>query len=110
MADETRHEQHCNGVPMNAIGFFGVHVLSCGVYDGKCFGEVTSTTYKKLFVKDGYLCGFMLIGNFERCGIYTYLVRNKIDLGSVDFEMLKDEPTLLAFSKDYRKEKFTRKV
>ncbi len=102
--------QLLNAVPMNAIGFYGLHVLSCGVYEGECIIKKDGVNLKKLYIKDGHLSGFMLIGDFLRAGIYTSLIRGKTPLDTVDMELLKDEPQLLAFSKEYRKDKLTRKV
>lgn len=54
-------------------------------------------------MKDGVLKGFILIGAPERAGIYTALVRERRSLSEVDFEMLKTEPRLSAFSAEERK-------
>ncbi len=99
-----------DGVPMNAIGFFGCHVLSCGSYDGECISKITDEYYKKFFVKDGKLCGFILINDFERAGIYTSLVREGTPLDDVNMDLLMEKPQLLAFSHDARKSKLARRV
>lgn len=99
-----------DAVPMNAIGFFDTHVLTAGVYEGEVFADVHDNVYKKLFVKDGYLVGFILINDFLRAGIYTSLIRGKTPLSEVDFSLLEQEPQLLAFSKDKRKEKLAQRV
>ncbi len=101
---------HSNAIPMNAIGFFGSHILTAGVYEGECISHIEGDVYKKLFVNDGKLCGFILINDFLRAGIYTQLVRDKVDLGTVDFELLKKSPQLLAYSKDERKQKLAYRV
>lgn len=95
-----------NAIPMNAIGFFGLHMMTAGVYDGEAYVEKTQTAYKKLFTKDGGLCGFILIGETARAGIYTSLIRNKIPLDTVDFEKLKKSATSMAFSPEKRKQMF----
>ncbi len=99
-----------NAVPLNAVGFFGWHVLTAGCYEGEAFEERTATTYKKLFVKEGRLVGFILLNDIQRAGIYTSLIREKTPLSEVDFELLKNAPQLLAFSKQARAAKLTRKV
>ena len=60
---------------------------------------------KKLYSKNGLLTGFILIGQTERAGIYTSLIRNKIPLNSVDYEALKKAPNLFAFGQEYRRNK-----
>ena len=94
-----------NALPMNSIGFGGLHCMSAGSPDGELFEEKTETSIKRLFVKNGLLTGFMLIGNCDRAGIYTSLIRNKTPLDSVDFELLKKAPALAAFGREYRGEK-----
>ena len=73
-------------------------------------GEVTEQrgegTLKRLFCKDGYLTGFMLIGDTGRAGIYTSLIRDRVPLDSVDFELLKKVVTSAAFSAETRGKKF----
>ena len=91
-------------IPMNAIGFFGLHLLTAGSYDGDELVEQGEGFYKKLIVKDGMLNGFILIGNVKRAGIYTALIRNRTPLSEVDFALLKDHPQLMAYSKEKRKE------
>ena len=67
-------------IPMNAIGFFGYHVITAGTYCGEVYVEKEDESYKKLFTKDGYLVGYMMIGNVARAGIYTSLIKEKTPL------------------------------
>lgn len=101
---------HDDAIPMNAIGFFETHVLTAGVYEGECIEEVSDKVYKKLFLKEGRLVGFILINDFLRAGIYTSLIRNKTPLAEVDFELLKNRPQLLAFSAEERKQMLSQRV
>lgn len=94
-----------NAIPMNAIGFFGLHALTAGSYDGDMYEEKTEGSVKRLFVKDGFLIGFIMIGNTDKVGIYTSLIRNRTPLDTVDFEILKKSPSLVPFSAQYRRQK-----
>ena len=94
-----------DNIPMNAIGFFGLHALSAGSYDGEMFEYKDGQNIKRLFVKDGHLIGFMMIGDIRSAGIYTSLIRNKTPLDSVDFELLKKNPSFSAFSSEIRRKK-----
>lgn len=103
-----KEAEFTNAIPMNSIGFFGLHTMTAGTrFAAEDGGEVFETgdtkSIKKLFQKDGYLTGFELVGTVERAGIYTSLIRNRIPLDSVDFETLKQIPELRTFSKEYRK-------
>lgn len=89
-------------IPMNAIGFFGQHIITAGSYDGEEWTEEFNDTYKKLVTKDNRLRGFILIGNVARAGIYTSMIREATPIDSVDFELLKQKPQLMAFAFDQR--------
>ncbi len=94
------------GMPMNSIGFFGLHAMTAGAYDGEMYEEKTETSLKRLFMKDDLLRGFILIGCDERTGIYTSIIREKTPLSSLNFELLKKSATTAAFSEDMRRKKF----
>lgn len=99
-----------NAIPMNAVGFFGLHVLSAGAYEGECLEERSERGYKKLFVKEGRLAGFILIGDIARAGIYTSLIRDKTDLSTLDFDLIAKKPQLAAFPQEARRGKLAKKV
>ena len=96
-------------IPMNSIGFFGLHTMTAGSYytsdeGGELYEEKTENTLKRLFTRDGYLTGFILIGNSvtNRAGIYTSLIREHIPLNSINFEILKKSACTTAFSQEKR--------
>ena len=99
-----------NAVAFNAIGFFGTHVFTAGVYDGECYTERGEDTYKALFYKDDKLKGFILINMPERAGIYTMLLRDSVPLSSVDFEALKHSPGWNAMPDGLRRARFSQEV
>ena len=91
-------------IPMNSIGFFGLHCHTAGSHPEGCemYEEADEKHIKRLFVKDDKLTGFMLIGHMHRTGIYTALIRNQTPLSTVDFARLKLEPQLAAMGSAYR--------
>ncbi|MGN0795527.1 MAG: NAD(P)/FAD-dependent oxidoreductase [Christensenellales bacterium] len=97
-------------IPMNSIGFFGYHIISAGSYDGEESIEKGEGYIKKFFVKDGLLKGFILAGDVNRAGIYTRMVRDKIPLADVDFELIKKEASLICFVKSIRDSSLTKVV
>ncbi len=99
-------KEFSNAIPMNSIGFFGLHVMTAGSYDGECFEEKREGVLKRFFVKDNFLIGYMLIGETDRAGIYTSMIREKVPLDTVDFELLKKVATTFAFSGENRRKKF----
>ena len=93
-------------IAMNSIGFFGLHAMTAGSYDGELYEEKSDGKIKRLFTRDGRLVGFILIGDTQRTGIYTSLIREKTPLDSINFDMLKKEATTYAFSQKNRSKKF----
>lgn len=93
-------------VPMNSIGFFGLHAMTAGSYDGELTDCSGNGNIKRFFIRDGLLCGFILIGETERAGIYTSLIREKTPLDTVDFGMLMRTATSAAFTEENRRKKF----
>lgn len=91
--------------PMNAIGFFGLHIITAGFYQGECYEAITKSNYKKLFYQDNRLSGFILIGDVANAGIYTSLLRNETPLDTIDFELIKEKPQLMAFTRADRAKK-----
>lgn len=93
-------------IPMNATGLFGLHMITAGTYNGDEVKAEDEDSYKRLFVKDGRLVGFILIGEaIDRAGIYTALVRNRTDLSTIDFPLIAEHPVLMAFAKKERERK-----
>lgn len=92
------------GMPLNAIGFFGYHALTAGAYTGDVTEIVSGDNVKRLFVKDERLVGFMLLGDIERAGILTAMVRNKTPMDAKTLEILKNNPSLEGLSAQKRKE------
>lgn len=100
-----------NAIPMNSIGFFGLHAMTAGSYfkeneGGEMYEEKGDGTLKRLFTRDGLLTGYILIGNTARAGIYTSLIRERTPLSSIDFDLLKKDTTFAAFSRESRINKF----
>ena len=102
MAGGEKSYEHA--IPMNAIGFFGYHVLTAGSYTGEVYSSSAGNSLKKLFYEDDRLKGFLLIGDVARAGIYTNLIRSETPLSSIDFGLICEKPQLMAFSRAERKE------
>ena len=101
---------HDRAIPMNSLGLLGLHAMTAGTAFSEADGgsmveEKTAAGWKRFFVKDGLLTGFMLLGDVDRAGIYTALIREKTPLDSIDFAALKKSPTLAAMPKENRRKK-----
>ena len=96
-----------NAVPMNSIGFWGLHMMTAGTYandeNARMIEEKGENAIKRFFIKDHRLIGFIIIGDVKSAGIYTNLVRTKADLSALDLDTLLKNPTLLPFGEKYRR-------
>lgn len=107
MAGEETH--FTNAVPMNAIGFFDLHLITAGSYRGEKLVTEDKGSYKVFFVEDGLLKGFILVGDcLENAGVYTALIREQVPLDTVDFDLLREKPQFMAFSQEKRRQMFGR--
>ncbi len=100
-----RENYYLNAIPMNAIGLFGLHIISAGDYNGEEYISETENTYKKLVFRDNKLKGYILMGDVERAGIYTGMIKEGIEIDDVNEELLKQKPQMMMFSKERREEK-----
>lgn len=98
-------EKFDTAIPMNAGGFFDLHLVSAGAYEGDTIADVSDGNYRKLFIRDGVLKGFMIIGDIRRAGIYTNLIKNATPLADLDAQLILKAPQLMAYGREWRKEK-----
>ena len=103
MAGST--QRFTKSIPMNASGFMGLHMITAGSYDGETYLEQDEEHYKLLVTRDNKLVGFILIGDVDRAGIYTSLIREQTPLDTIDFELIREKPQLMAFSHAERAKK-----
>ena len=96
-----------NAVPMNSIGFWGLHMMTAGTYanDGgaRMIEEKGEKSVKRFFIRDNKLIGFIIIGGVHSAGIYTNLVRTQTDLSDLDIDALIKNPNLIPFGENYRR-------
>lgn len=98
-----------NAVPMNSIGFWGLHIMTAGTYsnDGnaRMIEEKTENSVKRFFIRDGRLIGFIIIGDVKSAGIYTDLIRKQTDISALDLDILIKNANLVPFGEIYRRKK-----
>lgn len=90
-----------NAIPMNAIGFCGKSIITAGNYMGESFDQ-NDKVYKRLFYSENKLNGYIMVGDVQKAGIYTSLIRNQTPLDSIDFALVCEKPGLMAFAKEDR--------
>lgn len=104
MAGQT--EEFNTGMAMNSIGFWDKHIMSAGAYEGEALVQTSADgeSYKCLFVKDGRLNGYILVGDVARAGIYTAMIRERRPLADVDWQLLQARPQLMALGQAQRRQ------
>lgn len=115
MAGETT--SFPGGFPKNSLSLLGLQTVSMGHVDPPDDTyEVISRidrekhVYRKFILKDGCICGGIFIGDIEKAGIITGLIKNRILLeGDVSW-LLTGAPQLIWLNKTYRDEKLTKPV
>jgi len=95
---------------MNSIEICGIPTISVGMTQVPENGfEILQElgrkreTYKKIILKDGVIVGTIFIGEIDRAGIYTGLIKEKIDVSGFKDILLHEDFGLISLPKEYRK-------
>ena len=91
-----------NAIPMNAIGFFGYHIMTAGSRGDLLYSRITENGVKKLYTDGRHLIGFEIIGEVKNTGIYTGLIRSRADIRGIDPCQFEKMPSLSLFSAEKR--------
>ena len=78
-----REAKYGGSFRMNSLDFYGLPVISMGItrIDGNGFQEFqrkTKNTYRKLVLKDGHIVGAILVGEVQKAGILTTLLKKRV--------------------------------
>ncbi len=82
------------GLSMNSIELFGTPVINVGITDPREEGyeieaRLEGDVYRKMVLKDGRLVGAIAVGEIDRAGILSGLVREGIDVSAFREELLR---------------------
>ncbi len=94
--------EYTKAFPVNAMGLLGLYMMTAGSYIGESKVVTTEESFKKFFIEDNRLKGFIIIGDCGRSGIYTDLIRENTDLSELDTDRLFEEPQLMVFPREER--------
>lgn len=93
------HTNYEGSLGMNAIEFFGLPVVSLGIYRLKDAAGSTEelkltnakeNLYKKFLIRDNVLIGALLAGNIKNSGVFLKLIRERINISSLKDKLLSD--------------------
>ena len=88
-------------LPVNSCGLLGLRMITAGAYDGEPITVRKDGSFRRFFVADGKLRGFIMLGEYSRVGILTEMIRKGTPVGSVDFASLIENPDLGALGDEY---------
>ncbi|MDR0915249.1 MAG: FAD-dependent oxidoreductase [Endomicrobium sp.] len=101
---QGNHSKFLSEFAMNAISFFGMHILSAGVVNTN-LQNIQSVTMKcqsnqlcRLNILNNNLVGFIMINENKRAGIYTALIRNKTQLSSLAYDITNHQNSNVGFN------------
>jgi NAD(P)H-nitrite reductase large subunit len=103
-------EEYAGAFAMNSVEVCGIPTISVGLTDPqeKAYQILEhfnpdKSVYKKIVLKNNRIVGAIFVGNIERAGIYTGLIKDRVDVSSFKEYLLKDEFGLVSLPKEYRK-------
>lgn len=106
-ADKTFNE----GFIMNSMPLLDLPIISAGISEDREGYEIIAQyepkkdSYKKFYIKDNRLAGYLLINEVDRAGIYTDLIRNKSDISAFKSSLGVQDFGFINMPKEIRKEK-----
>jgi len=105
--------EYLGGLVLNSLKFLPIPVLNAGAVepiDDSCEVLVNDKFekkgyYRKAIVRNGRLIGFIAIGEIDRTGILTNLIRQKIDVSDVKERLVEPDFGLVDLPQWWREEK-----
>ncbi|MCJ7473233.1 MAG: FAD-dependent oxidoreductase, partial [Actinobacteria bacterium] len=101
------------GFFMNSVEILGIPSVSMGVtnlnmqddnnIEIKKDFRPNQNLYKKIVIKDNKIIGVIMVGNIERAGIYSGLIKNKIDLSGVKENIFREDFGIIHLPAEYKK-------
>ena len=100
--------EYDGGLVMNALEVLDLPTASAGITEdpeAEVFSDCRpeQEVYRRVLVKNNRVIGYIFIGRIERSGIYTGLLKNKVDVGSFKDKLLDEDFGLIYLPSDYQK-------
>lgn len=106
-------KEYAGSFPMNSVEVCGVPTISVGLtdpqeepesYETLVYIDREAPTYKKLVMRDNRLVGAICVGNIDRAGIYTGLIRTRTDISAFKDHLLSGNFGMISLPREYRDE------
>lgn len=98
-------------VAMNSVELCGIPTISVGITDpGEKGGyekieylNTKQSVYKRVVLQEDIIVGAIFVGDINRAGIYTGLIKNRVKVTDFKEHLLKENFGLIYLPKEYRK-------
>ena len=108
------NKEYEGGLAMNSIEFFKVSTISMGVtnpknpeeYEIHAFQDIQNYQYRKIVLQNDRLVGAVLVGSVDRAGIFSGLIREKVDMAPFKESLLLPDFGFVNLSKEIRNQLF----
>lgn len=104
-----QNEKYDGSIPMNSIQVCGLPTISVGLISPPEDAEVLEyrspdgNSYRRMFIVGDRIVGAVFVGDIDRAGIITGLIRQGIDVSSFKEKLIQRDLGLLSLPKHYRK-------
>jgi len=110
VSDEKINKEYLGSFAMNSVELAGIPTISVGQtnFNKKdCqileYFDRSKSIYKKVVLKDNKIVGAIFVGDIERAGIYTGLIKDRINTEPFKEHLLKEDFGLINLPREYRK-------
>jgi len=98
------------GLAMNSVEICGLATISAGITsppEGQGYQVLTkldpkTRNYRKLVLKDGRLVGYVLVGDVDRAGIITGLIKGRVEVKGLEEKLLAPDFGLISLPAVHR--------
>ncbi len=105
-------EEYPGGTSMNAMKYFGVHIVSAGLVvppddSYEVFVNDNDGNYKKVMVKDNKITGLIFAGDIEKSGIVYNLMKDGVDVSEFKETLVTDDFGLASIPEEVWRERLS---
>ena len=106
------NKKYGGGFFMNSVELLGIPSISMGItnigeeeegFEVFKYLNADQDLYRKVIIKNNRIIGVILVGNIDRAGIYSGLIRNEIDISSVKENISREDFGIIHLPADYKK-------
>ncbi|MES0341084.1 MAG: FAD-dependent oxidoreductase [Candidatus Humimicrobiaceae bacterium] len=90
-------------IPSISMGVTNLSMQDDNTVEIKKIFKPDQNLYRKIVIKDNKIIGVIMVGNIERAGIYSGLIKNRIDLSGVKENIFREDFGIIHLPSEYKK-------